>query len=221
MTAHRRDDPLGDAIRAILSPKPPEPTATPRVALLNPGDGTLKRVLEGSGLEVVHEHTPKERNDKLDFGRIPVFDLIAAYINEDPGEVNKTLELVARFLHIRRPKSFVLVGEAIDQALMSAVHVKTWRMGYGLVKGDALIALGEDSGRGQCSVLVGTLDGVLPDWQPRFIPGPEARIKESDEGQDEPLDKYSDMQMLGGVIGAVIQYIREDETYFDDDLAEG
>lgn len=226
MTASRHD-PVGDTIRALFRPESPTPTTIPRVAVLGPGDGALRHIIEQAGLVVVHERTTKRT--KINFDRIPVFDLVAANIPEDPKERAEVLELAARFLWIRRPISFLFVGDSMGPDFLRATDEKLWRMGYQLSIGDARPEVWREAGIDTCTFLVGFLDGAPTLWPLKLIAEEEGNNKASNEGHDEPLDKCqrnlgkeevdeSPGLTLEDVVKRLAQYVSEDEPYFDDGL---
>lgn len=215
-----QDDPLGEAVRLLLRPKPPTPTATPRVAVLNPGDGTLSQLIRRCGLDVVHERSATDL--RVDFGKVPVYDLVAANIPDDPKERADVLELTARFLYGRRPLSFLFVSERlIGPDFLRATHEKLWRMGYKFIGGDARTGAWGETGRDSCTYLVGSLDGLPSLWSSGLAPEQDKSGKESSEGQDEPLNKYLNIMTwqeinepptltLGDIVKSVARYGRED-----------
>ena len=183
MTASR-NDPVGDTIRALLRPEPPTPTTIPRVAVLSPGDGTLRHVIEQAGLVVIHEWATKRT--KINFDRIPVFDLVAANIPEDPKERAEVLELTARFLYIRRPFSFLFVGESMGPDFLRATDEKLWRMGYQLSIGDARPEVWREAGMDTCTFLVGFLDGAPSLWPLKLIAGEGGNERNQTRGRTGP-----------------------------------
>ena len=219
----RPNDPFGDTVRALFRPEPPTPSATPRVAVLNPGDGTLSQLLKDCGLVVVHERTTKQM--KIDLDKLPVYDLVAANIPEDPKEQENVLELTARFLYRRRPLSFLFVAERMGPDFLKATDKKLWRMGYQFSIGDAQPGAW---GRKNCAYLIGTLDGLPSIWPQKIT----ASSGGPDEGLDESLDKYQNILgwqkvneppvvTLEEIIKTVANHGRGDDDYFDEDHADG
>ncbi len=185
---------LGDAFRTVMRPPPFPIPATPRVAVLCPEGGDIGQTIRDAGLEVVHSHKPETGGDHLDFDRIPPFDLVVTTLPDAPSDRGRALELTFRFLYIRRPASFVLVGKGQepDVELARFVRSKTQRMGY-QVKG------GSAGGR---SFTVGTMGGMgVFVWPPGVVPRRRRKQSagENNEGSDEgPLTVIQELRRPPG-----------------------
>ena len=122
-----------DIIDALLRPTPPPPSATLRVADLYSGDGRLGRAAEGAGFDVVYRSEPDSARGLLDFDDIPPFDIVTANMPDADNEREDALEFVLRFLRVRRPETFLMMGTgwATDGVVFTKlVKDKTRRLGY-------------------------------------------------------------------------------------------
>ena len=133
MAEEPQRDRIGDTVRALFSPKKAPPSATVRVADLYCGDGRLSQAATNAGLEVVYSHTPKSWDEHLDISALPAFDLVTATLPDAVKPRAEVLEFVLRFLWVRRPNAFVLVGDSRveeDNEFLKSVQDKTFRLGY-------------------------------------------------------------------------------------------
>lgn len=227
MTGKRPTDPIGDTVRALFRPASPTPTLTDRVrvALLY-SDKALNQAINESALEITYSHTPKHIDEKLDFAKIPAFDLVVANLPDDSKAKIEAFRYVTRYLYVRRPVSFALFGERNDAEFLNFALERTWRMGYRLSVGNALPATPVKRGADQ-AFIVGTLEGYSPGWPLGFTQGADDSNRESDEGPDGSLDKYQELSGLqrvdglpvltvGKVIEASARPRGEDDPYFDE-----
>lgn len=215
---------LGDATRAVMRPAPPEPADTVRVAILYPQGDALAKAIEEAGVTVAYSHTPEHYEEKLDFEKVPVFDLVAANLPEDGEAKVEAMRYVSRYLYVRRPVSFVLVCEKNDNEFLGFVHERTWRMGYELSAGEAHPNNSGRPGQEKRAVVVGSLPGYAPSWPSGFTP--TADRDSDDEGTGGVLDKYQGMEARQGVqelptltLGEVIRVVAQrggEDPYFDD-----
>ena len=160
------ESPLGEgfdnAVRATFRPTPEaSPSGRLRVANLFCGDGLLGQVAEEVGMKVVYAHDPggerrtrtayarriglEPQNSRLpDFETIPPFDVVLVELPRDG--IEDALSFVLRFLRVRRPDTFVLVGPVEDneQALVTLVREKVQSLGYQVASGaDTLLGIYE------------------------------------------------------------------------------
>ena len=215
MTGKRPNDEFGDAIRAVFRPASPEPTDTTRVALLYPKDDELKQAINDAGLVITYSHTPKHYDEKLDFEKVPDFDLVVANLPDDSKAKVEAMRYVSRYLYIRRPVSFVLVSERFDSKFLEFAQERTWRMGYELSNHNAI--MGDRAEPKLFAVLIGALPGHAPPWPSGLQAGSD---KDDNEGPDRSLDKCQEifgrqpMMGLEHVIRVVARHVREESDYF-------
>lgn len=164
-----------DAVRAVFRPGPnPSPSGKLRVANLYSGTGSIAQVAVEAGMEVTYAHDPgatKRTKDAFErkigqvvndaelpnFAEIPAFDLILAELSRDNAE--SVLSFVMRFLRVRRPDTFVLVGPVgdNDQALATIAREKVVGLGYEIASGsDMLLGIYEPKEKDE-PVVVGLL----------------------------------------------------------------
>ena len=127
------DDEFADITNAIFRPVPPPQSATLRVADLYCGDGELGRAAQDAGLEIVYTRDPDSMTENLDFEAIPPFDFLTATMPSTPDGREEALGFVLRFLRVRRPETFLLMGEHLNgdgAGFIRLVRGKTRRLGY-------------------------------------------------------------------------------------------
>lgn len=224
MTGKRPTDPIGDTVRTLFRPASPTPTDRVRVALLY-GDKALNQAINDSGLEITHSRTPKHIDEKLDFAKIPAFDLVVANLPNDSKARIEAFRYVTRYLYVRRPVSFVLVGKQSSAEFLEFANERTWRMGYQLLSGG--VQPTNPGKQGTEAYIIGTLEGYSPGWPIGFTQGASDNTKESDEGPDGSLDKYQEIPGLQRVVGLPVLTVGEvieatarprgeDAPYFDE-----
>ena len=109
-------DSIGNTVSNLMRPQtPPAPSGVLRVATLNDDDETLADAARAVGLEVVYVHKtgddyPANGSDISVYDRILPFDLLCANLPVDAQQEAFTLPL--RFLRVRRPAAFLLLGAA-------------------------------------------------------------------------------------------------------------
>ncbi len=214
-----KPDPLGDTVRALFRPEPPAPTATLRVVVLYPEGVDLAKAARDGGLDVVYEHTPGKPNEKLDISKLPEFDLVAANLPDDNQGREGVIEFVFRFLWVRGPLAFLMVGGAQDEikerGLVERMEARYERMGYVVQRASSVPGIGlpeED----HLTYFVGTMvDEGFP-WpgivRPRRQTGDTSREEEG--SSDEPSTSISDSQRFGlsvtqQVVERVVRFLRE------------
>ena len=157
------ESPLGEgfdnAVRAALRPTTPSSSSGKlRVANLFCGAGGLSLAAQEAGMEVVYAHDmnkrartaytkriglePDNRGKMIDFSDIPVFDLVIATLSK--GNIKDGIEFLLRFLRVRRPNTFILVGPIgeNEQVLTTLAREKTQSLGYEVASaGDALLGV--------------------------------------------------------------------------------
>ena len=167
------DEGFDDAVRATFRPTQPllSPSGKLRVANLFCGTGTLSQAAIEAGMEVVYAHDPNKRvrafyerkirlvpddGELPDFSTIPAFDIVLATLPKDG--IEDALSFVLRYLRVRRPDTFVLVGpiEDNEQALVTLVREKTQSLGYQVASGaDTLLGIYEPSTKVEAPVVIG------------------------------------------------------------------
>ena len=120
------------------------PSATLRVADLHYGTRSLGWAIEEDGTEVVY--TQDGKAGLPDFQNIPTFDLVVVNMPRDPDELADALEFALRFLRVRQPAAFILVGLAEGTEFPQPVADELARRSYRTSVEDG-------------SAFVGTLDG--------------------------------------------------------------
>ena len=192
MTNNRRGT-FKDAVASVFMPAPPTPSDTLRVADLFCGTGELGLAAKNAGLSVVYAEepdadarqiyaasigvTPQGIAANIVFDQIPSFDILMASLPDAETERVKAFSRALRFLRIRRPDAFVLMGDAqhAGDKFLKLVQDKTQRMGYtatrvAIVPG---MSLSEEE---NLTFVVGTL-GARP-----FVWPPVARSRLEDGG---------------------------------------
>ncbi|MCY4364893.1 MAG: hypothetical protein OXE17_01500 [Chloroflexi bacterium] len=139
---------LGRAVDALLRPKQPEPAEYVRVLLVHGGTPPAYN-LEGDA-QIVAQVVGVPNDKFLDVPGTPLFDLLIS--ETDALCVDTTL----RYLSVRRPPVFVLLGQDINQSRQETVKAKAERMGYEVRSGK--LSDGAE-------VVAGTLIGVAPRWE--------------------------------------------------------
>ena len=170
------EDSLGEgfdnAVRATFRPTPePSPSGKLRVADLFCGTGGLSQAAQEAGMEVVYAHDTNKRsrtaygkkiglapdeNELPDFSIIPDFDIVLAALPKD--DIEGAIAFILRYLRVRRPDTFVLVGpiEDNEQALVTLVREKVSGLGYQVASGaDTLLGIYEPGARKEPPVVVG------------------------------------------------------------------
>ena len=138
------------------------------------GTGSIAQVAVEAGMEVTYAHDPgatKRTRDAYErkigqvvndaelpnFAEMPAFDLVLAELPKD--NIEGALAFVMRFLRVRRPDTFVLVGPVgdSDQALTTLAREKIVGLGYEIASGsDMLLGIYEHKEKDE-PVVVGLL----------------------------------------------------------------
>ena len=131
----------------------------------------MSQAAREAGMEVVYAHDPNKRartvyekkiglapdeNAIPNFENIPAFDIVLASLPKD--DIEGAIGFVLRYLRVRRPDTFVLVGpiEDNEQALVTLVREKTQSLGYQVASGaDTLLGIYEPGARKEAPVVVG------------------------------------------------------------------
>ena len=126
---HGRRDEMLDTF--LLRPEPrTKPTAILRVADLYSGGAITRAVEAEDSLALSYRHDPSDRMIMLDFDTIPDFEVLTATL--PPVEMSdahaEARENVLRFLRVRRPWVFVLMGG--DDETLWRMQDWTDRLGY-------------------------------------------------------------------------------------------
>ena len=120
-------DAIGGTVDALLRPRTPlPPSHVLRVAVCGDGDGALALVVRDAGLVVAYAPAPGVPiGDISDQSHVPPFDILAA------GAREEAFAFALRFLRVRRPVAFVLVGQDdIEAEFLGSVQEQTRRLGY-------------------------------------------------------------------------------------------
>ena len=127
-------DQFTNIVDSLMRPAPPPPSATIRVADLFSADGGLGRAAEGAGFAVVYRDTVMKRPN---FGSIPPFDIVTANMPDGDNERTDALEFVMRFLGVRKPETFLMMGRGWNTdgaAFLRDVRNETRPLGYTVTK---------------------------------------------------------------------------------------
>ena len=146
------DEGFDNAVRAVMRPTgpPSSPSGKLRVVNLYCGTGALSQAAIEVGMELVYAHDPVRKsqatyarkfglepdgNELPDFSTVPAFDILLGTLPKENVEV--ALAFVLRYLRVRRPDTFVLVGhaDADEQGLTVLVREKTQGLGYEIASG--------------------------------------------------------------------------------------
>ena len=167
------DEGFDNAVRAVMRPAQPpsSPSGRLRVANLFCGTGALGQTAQEAGMEVVYAHDTNNRartayakkiglepdGEKLpDFTTIPAFDVVLATLPKDG--IEDALSFVLRYLRVRRPDTFVLVGpsDMDEQAMATPVREKVLPLGYQVASGaDTLLGIYEPTAKAEAPVVIG------------------------------------------------------------------
>ena len=76
--------------------------------------------------------TPSSLVQNIDFDDVPPFDVLTASLPNSARGQERVFSRVLRFLRIRRPEIFLLVGgkQANSERFLQLARDKTWRLGY-------------------------------------------------------------------------------------------
>ena len=133
----------------LLKPESKAPaSATYRVADLYSGTGQISVAIREAGLDVVYQHDPNDDKNP-DFSDIPAFDILTATL---PDNKSSALGRTLRFLRVRRPWAFLLVGDEEDAEFLWRLQDRTYRLGYEINR----------TNRDGLSFLIGTLGRDMP-----------------------------------------------------------
>ena len=167
------DEGFDDAVRVVMRPVQPvtSPSGRLRVANLFCGTGILSLTAQQAGMEIVYAHDTNAKartayakkiglepdGEKLpDFNIIPAFDVVLATLPKDG--IEDALLFVLRYLRVRRPDTFVLVGpsDVNEQAVATLVREKVSPLGYQVASGaDTLLGIYEPTAKAEASVVIG------------------------------------------------------------------
>ena len=131
------DDQFANVVDALMRPSPPIPSTMTRVADLYPADGRLGNAAQNAGFDVVYQIEPKNSQEIFDFADVPPFDVVTANMPDDDNERADALEFVLRFLRVRRPEIFLMMGMGWNTngtVFTGLVRGKTGRLGYTVTK---------------------------------------------------------------------------------------
>ena len=157
-------------LNQVFRPMPTAPSDTVRVAHIFCGKGEHSQTANEAGLNVVYAEepdaetrdvyadnlglTPQKISRAIDFKQVPPFDVLLVSLPESEGE--KAISYALRFLHIRRPRVFLMIGDGEGQEeALGQVEKGTDPMGY------AVDLAGSVNG-GQF-FMVGTLSPTTPE----------------------------------------------------------
>ena len=105
-----------DLVDDALVPSP-EPSAVIRVAEFHFGDGRLAPAIEATGMVLVT--SLDATRETPDFYMMADFDLVLADVPSDSGKWAEANQFLLRFLRVRRPAAFVVVGCAEEMFRLS------------------------------------------------------------------------------------------------------
>ena len=191
MVGNPFDEKFYDTVDALLGQRPSSQTsATLRVADFCYGSSDLTEAVVGAGLEIAYLHDLDIPTQPLNFDDIPPFDLVTASLPGGDQAQEDAFGLVARFLRVRRPVSFVLVGRArrLSDEFLQRVQHETQQFGYHIRSGDA-----GGLGLRRDAFVVGTMSGSPFVWPPGVVPRSDDNdsTSHSDEGLEEgPLEGF-------------------------------
>ena len=97
-------------------------------------DNGLGRAAEAAGFAIVYRDSTMERPS---FGSIPPFDIVTANMPDGDDERKDALGFVMRFLGVRRPETFLMMGRGWDTngtAFLGFVRGETRPLGYAVSK---------------------------------------------------------------------------------------
>ena len=170
------ESPLGEgfdnAVEAVFRPGQPNPPSDKlRVADLFCGTVSLSQAAVDAGMEIVYARETNARarasyekkfgitpdaGEFPDFATIPDFDVVLASLPKD--DIEGAISFVLRYLRVRRPDTFVLVGSIGDneQALATLVREKVSGLNYVVASaGDTLLGIYEPGTRKEAPVVLG------------------------------------------------------------------
>ena len=126
MSQREPSEEFRDLVDAMTTPKPP-PSATIRVAELHFGNRGLAPAIRTAGMEVAA--TLDGTRELPDFDTMPPFDLVVADVTEEPSQWQASIDYVMRFLRVRRPVAFMLLGHS-DEQLRTRMMAASQPYGY-------------------------------------------------------------------------------------------
>lgn len=172
----REPSPLGEdfdsTAKAVFRPEQSEPPSGKlRVADLFCGTGSLSQAAVDAGMEIIYARETNGRarasyekkfgitpdaGEFPDFAIIPRFDIVLASLPGD--DIEGAISFVLRYLRVRRPDTFVLVGpiEDNEQALVTLVREKVSDLNYVVASaGDTLLGIYEPGAKKEAPVVLG------------------------------------------------------------------
>ena len=143
---------IGDAVRRLARPQTPAAaTGVLRLACLHDDNGILADAARSIGLDVVYVHQsgddwPAEGEDISVYDHAPPFDLMC--VNLPEGAQAAAFTLALRFLRVRRPAAFLILGADYAGGLTERILVQAKQLTYRTAV----------HVRGSQTIIVGTLD---------------------------------------------------------------
>lgn len=173
-------------LNQVFRPMPTAPSDTVRVAHIFCAKGEHSQIANEAGLNVVYAEepdeeardayadnlglTPQKISRAIDFKQVPPFDVLLVSLPKSERE--KAISYALRFLHIRRPRVFLMVGDEEGQEeALGQVEKGTDPMGYAVDLADSVSdgqffvvgALGELTDMNEQSEL-GDMMELVRDW---------------------------------------------------------
>ncbi|MCY4366495.1 MAG: hypothetical protein OXE17_09770 [Chloroflexi bacterium] len=130
MTEQQPKQEFRDLVDAATTPTP-TPSATIRVAEFHFGGGSLVRAIEAAGIDVVASLDASQQIPNFD--TMGEFDIVLADVSEE-GEYSSAVQFLLRFLFVRRPPAFVVLGSN-DEAFCLALVGASRPYGYEVSRG--------------------------------------------------------------------------------------
>ena len=115
-----------DLVDALTYPKPP-PSATLRVAEVHFGEGRFAPAIESAGM--ILASTLDGQKDLPDFETMEPFDIALVDVPSSPGDWEKATDYMMRFVRVRRPVAFVILG-CVEEELRRLMEGKSQPYGY-------------------------------------------------------------------------------------------
>ena len=115
-----------DLLDALTIPTP-SPSDVLRVAEMHYGAPGISQAIEAAGIKVAA--TLDGQKQLPDFEVMPDFDVVVANVSADPKEWEGATDYAMRFLRVRRPVAFVILG-CVEEELRRLMLSKCQPYGY-------------------------------------------------------------------------------------------
>ena len=147
MTANNLPEDFPQVLNQVFRPMPAPPSGKVRVAHIFCGAGVHSQVAIEVGFDVVYAEEPdaearaayaenlgllpQNTARAVSFKQVPTFDMLLVSLPNSADEREKAVSYALRFLHIRRPRVFLIVGKGEGQEeALEQVERGTDPMGY-------------------------------------------------------------------------------------------